>query len=182
MVKDKTISETMSDADTLQAIRVQAEGYFQRGEFFCSEAVVHTLNEFLNWPFPEEITKLASAFPIGIGKSGCVCGAVSGGVMALGMVYGRSHGEAMNEKMFPVAAALHDHVKKMYKSTCCRVLVKEYDFSSPERKAHCVRITGEVAAWVAKQLLDDPEILKTLEQKTSIVSDLTKIAAQTNLA
>ncbi|MCF6097319.1 C-GCAxxG-C-C family protein [Thermovorax subterraneus] len=46
----------------------------------------------------------------------------------------------------------------MYKSTCCRVLVKDYEFSSSERKAHCVKITGEVAAWIAEKLLEDPEI------------------------
>ncbi|MBT9136665.1 MAG: hypothetical protein DDT34_01747 [Firmicutes bacterium] len=143
-------------------IRDKAEGYFKRGEFFCSEAVVHALNEALGWPFPKEITKLAGAFPIGIGKSGCLCGAVSGGAMALGMVYGRNHGEAMPEKMFPVAAELHDHVKSVYGSNCCRVLVKDYVFTSPERKAHCVGITGEVAAFVAEQLLKDESVAARL--------------------
>jgi C_GCAxxG_C_C family probable redox protein len=31
-------------------------------------------------------------FPVGIGKSKCVCGAVSGGVMALGYFFGRTKG------------------------------------------------------------------------------------------
>lgn len=144
-------------------VRLTAEGYFDRGEFFCSEAVVHTLNEYLGWKFPKEVTRLASAFPVGLGKSGCLCGAVSGGAMALGMVYGRDHGSPMDDKMFPVAADLHDHIRKMYGSTCCRVMVKNYVFKSPERKAHCVKITGEVAAWIADQLQKDPDILKTLE-------------------
>ena len=150
----------MNKNERIETVRKQAEGYFDRGEFFCSEAVVHTINELLGWPFQEDIVKLASAFPIGLGKSGCLCGAVSGGAIALGMVYGRKHGEPMNEKMFPITAALHDHIKEVYKSTCCRVLVKGYDFVSPERKTHCVQITGEVAAWVAEKLLEDPEIWK----------------------
>jgi C_GCAxxG_C_C family probable redox protein len=149
--------------ELIETVRRQSEGYFERGEFFCSEAVVHTINELLGWPFEEDVVKLASAFPIGLGKSGCLCGAVSGGSMALGMVYGRKHGEPMNEKMFPISAALHDHIKAVYKSTCCRVLVKGYDFASPERKTHCVKITGEVAAWIAEQLLADPEVLKQIE-------------------
>lgn len=139
-------------------VRETAEGYFDRGEFFCSEAVVHTINELLDWRFPEEVTKLASAFPIGLGKSGCLCGAVSGGAIALGMVYGRNHGEAMDDKMFPVAADLHNHVKALYGSTCCRVMVKNFEFKTPERKAHCVKITGEVAAWVAEQLIKDSKV------------------------
>lgn len=139
-------------------VRKTAEGYFQRGEFFCSEAVVKTINDLLDKPFDDSVTKLASGFPVGIGKSGCLCGAVSGGVMALGMAYGRNHGEPMQDKMFPVSADLHNHIKDMYKSTCCRVMTRNFEFASPERKAHCVKITGEVAAYVAEKLYDDDVI------------------------
>lgn len=145
----------MKKEEVIKKVQSIAEGYFERGEFFCSEAVVHTINELLGWPFPEEITKLASAFPVGMGKSGCLCGAVSGGQIALGMVYGRKHGEAMNEKMFPAAAELHDYIKETYKSTCCRVITRNFEFASPERKKHCITITGLVAAWVAEKLIDD---------------------------
>ncbi|ABR49840.1 C_GCAxxG_C_C family protein [Alkaliphilus metalliredigens QYMF] len=153
----------MEKNEIIESVRKEAEGYFDRGEFFCSEAVVHTVNALLGSPFSEDVAKLASAFPIGLGKSGCLCGAVSGGSMALGMAYGRKHGEPMNEKMFPTSAALHDHIKDLYKSTCCRVLVKDYEFTSPERKAHCVQITGEVAAWIAEKLLEDPDVAKTIK-------------------
>ena len=153
----------MDKQKVIEVVRQKAERYFQRGEFYCSEAVVHTINELLGWPYPEEVVKMASAFPIGLGKSGCLCGAVSGGAMALGMAFGRKHGEPMNEKMFPLSAALHDYIKKLYKSTCCRVLVKDYEFTSSERKAHCVKITGEVAAWIAERLLEDPEIASKIE-------------------
>lgn len=145
-------------------VRTKAEGYFQRGEFFCSESVIHTLNELLGWPFDPSITRLASGFPIGIGKSGCVCGAISGGVMALGMVYGRDHGDVMNNRMLPISAELHDHIKNLYKSTCCRVITKGLIFDSPERKAHCVKITGEVAAWLADKLLDDGALRNTIQR------------------
>jgi len=148
----------MNKQEFVDSIRKEAEGYFQRGEFFCSESVVYTINKLLGSPYNEDVVRLASAFPIGMGKSGCLCGAVSGGAMALGMAYGRKLGEPMNEKMFPASAELHDHIKDMYKSTCCRVLVKNYEFGSPERKAHCVKITGEVAAWIAEKLLEDPEM------------------------
>lgn len=147
----------MNKLEIIDEVRKKAEGYFERGEFFCSEAVVHTINEFLNWPFDPSITKLASAFPVGMGKAGCLCGAVSGGQIALGMVYGRNHGETMNPKMFPLASELHDFIKKEYRSTCCRVITKDFEFASPERKAHCIKITGLVAQWVAEKILDDPE-------------------------
>ena len=142
----------------LDYIRETAEGYFKRGEFFCSEAVVQAINDALGKPYPEEVVKLASGFPIGLGKAQCLCGAVSGGEMALGMVYGRVHKEAMNPKMFEKAKGLHDYVKEAYKSTCCRVITREWagdNFQSPERKEHCIAITGKVAEWVAKELIED---------------------------
>ena len=152
----------------IEAVRNQAEGYYRRGEFFCSEAVIHTVNQLLGNPFPEDVTKLASAFPIGMGNAGCLCGAVSGGAMALGMAYGRKHGEPMNDKMFPLSAALHDHIRNLYKSTCCRVLIKGYDFHGMERKNHCITITGDVAAWIAEQLLENPEIADRLDFTAAI--------------
>ena len=150
----------------VQSMRKKAEGYYERGELFCSEAVVHVVNEALGWPFPREITMLASAFPVGLGKAGCLCGAVSGGAMALGMAYGRKHGDSMSDKLFPLAASLHDHIKAVYGSTCCRVLIK--GFLLPwRRKAHCVKISGEVAAFVLGQLLQDEAIAARLAELKS---------------
>ncbi|MDB8789102.1 C-GCAxxG-C-C family protein [Romboutsia sp. 1001216sp1] len=141
-------------------IRKIGEGYFERGEFYCSEAVVKTINDALGNPFSDDITKLASGFPIGIGKAGCLCGAVSGGVMALGMVYGRKHGEPMNEDMFKRSSGLHDHIKELYKSTCCRVMTRNFEFVSEERRQHCIKITGEVCEYVAKTLMEDNKLNK----------------------
>ena len=51
---------------------------------------------------------------------------------------------------------------KEYGSCCCRVMTRKWrgdDFKSPERKRHCVEITGKVAEWVAEQLINDNKIL-----------------------
>lgn len=148
-----------------KSIRETAETYFRNGEFFCSEAVVKTLNDALGKPYPDEVVKLASGFPVGLGKAQCLCGAVSGGEMALGMVYGRVHGEAMNPKMLEKAKELHDYIKEEYNSLCCRVITRQWNgdnFQSPERKQHCIAITGKVAEWVANQFIEEG-ILKTEE-------------------
>ncbi len=145
----------------LDEIQEVAEGYFRRGEFFCSEAVVQTINDALGKPMPEEIVKLASAFPIGLGKAQCLCGAISGGEIALGIVYGRVHGEPMHPKMFELAKDLHDWTIDNYKSTCCRSITRKWkgdNFASPERKEHCIRITGEVARWIAEKLIEDEKL------------------------
>ncbi len=81
--------------------------------------------------------------------------------MALGIVYGRVHGEPMDPKMFKTAKGLHDYVKDEYKSLCCRVITREWagdNFASPERKRHCVEITGRVARWVANEMVEDGKL------------------------
>ena len=148
----------MTKEEILDKVRIEAEEYFDKGEFFCSESVLHTINNLLDNPYNDDVVKMASGFPIGMGKKGCLCGAISGGQMALGMVYGRQHGEEMNEQMFPLAAELHDFIKEEYGSTCCRVITRQWagdQFKSPERKKHCVEITGVVAEWVAEKLIED---------------------------
>ncbi|ABW18193.1 C-GCAxxG-C-C family protein [Alkaliphilus oremlandii] len=147
--------------DLLDKVQANAEELFRSGTYFCSEAVLQTINEFLGTPYPKDVVKLASGFPIGMGKSGCLCGAVSGGQMALGMVYGRVEGEAMQEKMFEESKALHDYIMSEYKSNCCRVITRQWagdNFKSPERKEHCITITGKVARWVANELIADGKV------------------------
>lgn len=159
---DKIISTELTKEELLTKVREKAEEYFRSGTFFCSEAVLSTINEALGFPYDPNIVKMASSFPIGLGKAQCLCGAVSGGEMALGMVYGRVEGEPMNEKMFPAAKDLHDFIIDEYHATCCRVITRKWngdEFKSPERKAHCIEITGKVAEWVANRMVEDGKIV-----------------------
>lgn len=152
------MTEKLTKQEVLDHVREVGEEYFRRGDFFCSESVVQTINDLLGRPYDPSIVKMASGFPIGQGKKQCLCGAISGGQMALGMALGRVHGEAMDEKMFPAAADLHDWCRETYGATCCRVITREWagdNFASPERKAHCIQITGATAEWVADRLIED---------------------------
>ncbi|MDO5707098.1 MAG: C-GCAxxG-C-C family protein [Andreesenia angusta] len=147
-----------SREEVLDRVQNEAEEIFSREELYCSEAVVKTINSLLDSPYDEEVIKLASGFPVGMGMRGCLCGAVSGGQMSLGMVYGRKHGENMDNKMFEVSAGLHDYIKEDYGSTCCRVITRQWagdNFASEGRKRHCIEITGKVARWVADQMIED---------------------------
>lgn len=147
--------------DVLNKVQANAEELFRSGTYYCSESVLQTINELLGKPYDANIVKLASGFMIGMGKAQCLCGAVSGGQMALGMVYGRVEGEPMKEEMFEKSRKLHDYIKDEYKSLCCRVITKEWqgdNFTSPERKNHCITITGKVARWVANELIEEGKI------------------------
>lgn len=56
--------------------------------FLCSESVLFAVSDWLEVR-NEFIPKIATGFGAGIGGRGTVCGALSGGVMALGLKFGR---------------------------------------------------------------------------------------------
>lgn len=145
----------MDNRDAIERARQKAEDMYRSGEFLCSEAILLVANEFLGKPMPDEIVKLASGFPVGIGTAGCVCGAISGGVMALGLKYGRTNPGAKTPGMFEASRELHDRFKARRKSTCCRVLIRKFQMGSPEHIQQCTKITGEVAADVIEILARD---------------------------
>ena len=73
---------TKEEAANLAASRAE-EGWL------CSEAVLQALAESLNIS-SELIPKVATGFAAGMGRSGEVCGAVSGAILGLGLRFGRN--------------------------------------------------------------------------------------------
>lgn len=142
----------MSDSNAVKKAREKAEELYRSGQFLCSEAVFLVANEYLGHPAPDEMVRLASGFPVGMGTAGCTCGALAGGVMSLGLKYGRDKAGAPMPGMFEAAKELHDRFQARRGSCCCRVLIKPFAFGSPDHLAQCVTITGEVAADVIKLL------------------------------
>src|SRR5512136_479737 len=136
----------MNRQQAIAKARNKAEQMYRSGEYLCSEAVLLVANEFLGKPMPDNIVKLASGFPVGMGLAGCVCGALSGGVMALGLKYGRTKPKAKTPGMFEASRELHDRFKSRRGHTCCRVLIRHLQMGSPEHIEQCTVITGEVAA------------------------------------
>jgi C_GCAxxG_C_C family probable redox protein len=135
----------------LKKIRQTAESYYRNGDFYCSESIVKTIRDEFDLPLPDDIIALASGFPVGIGNSGCTCGAIVGGVMALGMFFGRT--QAKDEKVkkaMAVSHELHDIFQGRHKVLCCRVLTKGMVLGTPEHMSQCIALTGEVAEETAK--------------------------------
>ena len=145
----------MKDLQPVEKARKTAEEMYRSGQFLCSEAVFLVANEYLGRPVPDEMVRLASGFPVGMGQAGCVCGAISGGVMALGLKYGRMEAGAETPGMFEAAKELHDRFRARRRSTCCRVLIRNFEFGSTEHLEQCIAITGEVAADVIELLAED---------------------------
>jgi C_GCAxxG_C_C family probable redox protein len=144
----------MDMTSELQRLRESAESYYLSGDFRCAETVMKVILENFETEMPECIWNMASGFPGGIGGSGCVCGALAGGTMALGMFFGRTGPE---DKAVPrsmqLSHELHDIFKANHKGTCCRVLIKRLQVGSPEHKKQCAKITAEMVVETAKIII-----------------------------
>jgi len=141
-----------------RAVREQAEHLYRSGQFLCSEAIVYAFNEAMGSPMSTDAVRLSSGFPVGmggIGAGGCTCGALSGGVMVLGWVYGRANPGDEAPLVLEKAKELHDWFLADKGSTCCRALIRQFEFGSPEHMEQCIRFTGDVTEQLAQMLNED---------------------------
>lgn len=151
--KEKRLAE---QEQLIRLVKERAENLFETGQLLCSEAVLTVLNRGLSGGMEDEAAiRVASTLPQGIGDSGCTCGALSGGALALGLFLGRDRpGGRDRHKAMNAANLLHDQFKELFGSTCCRVLSKKV---KPVPKAHveqCTRFTGIVAEMVARVIVE----------------------------
>ena len=65
-----------------------AEQYHLQGNN-CIESVIKTCNDTMNLQLPDVAIRMASGMGGGIGRSGCVCGALSGACLVIGALVGR---------------------------------------------------------------------------------------------
>lgn len=139
---------------SVKNIRMDAEEAYRKGDFFCSEAIMYSIRNNFELDVPEEVIAMASGFPVGIGKSKCTCGAVTGAIMALGLFFGRTSGaDPKVNKTLELANELQQHFKDKNKVLCCSILTKGMDMGSGEHKEQCIRFTGEMAEKVSEIII-----------------------------
>ncbi len=120
--------------------------------YSCSESIARAALEL--GIANEEFVSIATSFSGGMGN-GCLCGAVAGSQMVLGLL----HGKYKDNSARLLAQEFYQRFTKIHKVTCCKVLTKDYkDFHSKERKQHCVNMVYDCA-----RILD--EMLAELKQK-----------------
>ncbi len=164
--------------ELLSLIEKKARNLFITGQLMCSEAVLSVLNQGLNGGLPPEIAvRLASGLPEGLGGSGCICGALNSGVIAIGLFLGRNKTGLLNSrKIMAVSKKLHDRFKERFGTTCCRILTKNHKCGSKEHFGQCALLTGFAVEVTARLIIDNkPELVAQadwvyLDQRDSKIS------------
>ena len=108
----------------------EAVSHFDEG-YNCAQSVLLAMQKFWKVESPLE-PKVASAFGGGIGRRGSLCGALTGGVMAIGLRYGTNKPSSKErERAYSKALDFYNRFEKECGGVLCRDLIG-YDLTNPE--------------------------------------------------
>jgi cysteine synthase A len=110
--------------------------YFRNGSY-CSESVLRAFNEIYNLDYTGEDYKITTGFAAGFGESGCACGALTGCIMVISLLAGRSRNFESERLAFTLVNQLHELFRAKHNAACCRILTRAFDWNSAERRAQC---------------------------------------------
>jgi len=150
----------------IKKVREDAEEIFRLGGFYCSEAIISSIRKNIDPDMPVELVSAGSGFPIGVGRSRCMCGAVSGAVVALGYFFGRTAPstptDPKSQKCLELANELQDSFRKNHQGVlCCHIHVKDLDVQNGEHRPQCIAFTGEMAQKTAEIIVRELNLKQT---------------------
>jgi C_GCAxxG_C_C family probable redox protein len=128
----------MAGKELAEICQLEAEALYRSGTHHCAEAVMEAIRRHFAPDMPEAVVDTVSGFGGGSG-AGCICGAVSAGTVALGLVL---HDKKATTHL---TKELHSWFKEKYGVTCCTTIRQTH-------KGACPVLTGEVAGKVAEML------------------------------
>lgn len=138
MFWSKKAKRSLEGLELAEICQLEAEVLYRSGNYHCAEAVMEAIRKHFSPGTPESVVSTVSGFGGGSG-AGCICGAVSGGTVALGLV--------LHDKkaVTHLTKELHVWFKQKYGVTCCKTIRQTH-------KGACPVLTGEVAGKIAEML------------------------------
>lgn len=138
MFWSKYTKPSLEGLELAERCQAEAEQLYRSGKYHCAEAVLEVVRRHFAAELPESIVGTVSGFGGG-SSSGCICGAVSGGTVALGLVL------ADKKETTHLTKELHTWFKEKYGVTCCKIIRQSH-------KGVCPVLTGEVTGKIAEML------------------------------
>ena len=154
--------------DLIEQARANAEENFRNG-INCAESVLKAILDTGVTDLPPEVISLATGFGGGIGLSGNNCGALAGGVMAIGSVHGRKNPMEKEIKvridqlygkpgLYRFFNDFPHQFQDKFGAIDCRDLNEGCtDWFAKERRKRCMEITKETAAMAMAFILKGKE-------------------------
>ena len=125
--------------------------------FHCAEAVSKAVVETYGQGMSQNIPMVATAFGGGVGRTHQdICGALTGGVIALGCLFGRNEPSADWTDASELAAELKRRFVLKHGTTNCGAILAT--FGPQENMIHCKRLSGEVAGMLAEILEESGKV------------------------
>ena len=165
----------MNREETLSKVERLAIEYDQKYSG-CAQCVMAALKAILREKISNDAFKAASGLAGGVGRTGNMCGAITGGVMVLSLYLGRKYEDffqpknSENIESLRIAKKLVDRFIREYKSTSChdiqtKIMGRSFDFWKKEdeeafldaggRDDKCPIVCGKGARWVLEILFEE---------------------------
>ena len=128
-----------------------APKYFLEQGYSCSESIARAAVDM--GLADDSFINIATSFSGGMG-SGCLCGAVAGAQMVIGLL----HGKNKDNQARALAKEFYKRFTNIHKVTCCKILTKKFDdFHSKERKEHCANMVYDCSK-ILDEILSEAKI------------------------
>ena|GEM_PF-1825473 len=118
---------------------------------YCAEVVLTVANEAAGHRLPSEVMSLGSGFWGGVAGDGSTCGALTGAIMAIGMLGGRTRIDGAWEPSAEAIAQMRSAFLERFGSMSCAGLTAQFGgMEGADRFRHCACLTGETAGMVVR--------------------------------
>lgn len=139
-----------------EKIEKKAFDYFQSG-FHCAESILKAILEQYAEEPDSEIPKMASGLVGGIGGTHeDICGALAGGIIAIGYLFGRTKPGADIRETREIATEFRRRFIAGFGSTNCGVLLE--GIGKQENMIKCKRLTAGAAGLLSEILAERKEL------------------------
>lgn len=126
----------------------------------CAESVAAAVTQLFCPEQAEIACRMATGFGGGLaGSRQEACGALTGGVLAIGMLCGRSTPEQGREAAYQISTDYRERFMARFGATICQTL--RDGFSTDDTKTACRSLTAEAAGMLCDILLEHGYLVKT---------------------
>ena len=137
----------------------QATSNAARG-FLCSESVLLAFSKWLGIQ-SELIPRIATGFGAGVGSCGSICGSLSGGVMALGLKFGRNDSKRQEGRR-----------PYWFAQELCKRFENEFGYVTCRELTGCILTTEEGRRRYADEKMWETRCRRYIGSVAAIVFDL----------